>query len=431
MFKGLQHLEWLDMSFTGDIWGLANCGQTLENITNLVTLNISNCRISNIPPEAFKNQKNLQYLDLQQNTISTLPTNIFQEQKYLQYLDLSFNNLHSLPGGIFITCNSTNLSIKLKGNHIGSLPEAMFSLLHTAVELDLCDNDFHHIDASTLTVIQNVSIINLSGNPFECDCELAHFVNWAKSHETQVVGWNNNFTDGFNVTNNDYYRCNGKSLENFDEYCHSSTAEYLVPSLVVIVVIVAFVVGYLLKKTVKRHRQGYQNIVGSDQEPLPITKHYKYDLYVIHSSEDLEWVQILTAKLEVEGHYKISYPDKDFVLGHTIFKNIDNFLEQSRTILGIISTNALNSPWCCYELERARTLEIEQRGDHKLIPILLEDGELLLKHMETKEYSYAIVHLIQNKTNLEWSEDGRLEPEYWKRLKKDIGKPVVLLEGQA
>ncbi|XP_066267223.1 leucine-rich repeat-containing protein 15-like [Branchiostoma lanceolatum] len=402
MFQGLQQLEFLDISFTGDIWGHGNCSHTLQNLTNLVTLKLSYCGIGNIPSKAFENQKNL------------------------QYLDLSINILHSLPSDIFISCNSTNLNVNLKGNHIGSLQAGMFSLLHPALELDLSENDFFQVDSYTLIAFHNVSIINLSDNPFDCNCELVAFVEWANNHETQVAGWNDTDT----VT--DHYKCvnekyKGKSLEDYSEYCPSKSpnslklTEIIVPSLAAVIIVVAF-----LLYTIKRYRDSrYQPIIRFNLEH----QDYLYDLFIIHSTRDVQWVRVFSARLEEEGQYTVSYIERDFPgrFGN-LLEAMDHFVKNSRTILGIITMNSLynadDSGLCRHGLEIARQLEIEQGAHHQLKLIMLEDMDSMMNNLAQGDRC-RVFSIIRGKTYLKWPEDGREEPQFWDGLKKIIGNPVV------
>ncbi|CAH1244411.1 AMIGO3 [Branchiostoma lanceolatum] len=146
------------------------------------------------------------------------------------------------------------------------------------------------------------------------------------------------------------------------------------------------------------------------------------------NSEDENWVQSLSNRLEVEG-----YPDKDFKLGQDVSENIDDFLEHSRTILGIISRNSLSSGWCRHELSTARQLEIDQGGNHQLILIMLETPAQIVENTTLEVHGneeHVLFSIIRNKTYLYWPEDGRDEPECWERLKRDIGAPVVEEQAQ-
>ncbi|XP_035693565.1 toll-like receptor 3 [Branchiostoma floridae] len=407
MFQDLQHLECLDMSFTGDIWGSSksNCSQTLQNLTNLVSLKLSSCGIGNIPANALENQKNL------------------------QYLDLSFNDLHSLPNDIFFTCNSTNLNVNLRGNHIGSLSAQVFSTLHPALELDLSGNDFFQIGSSTLMAIQNVSLINLSDNPFDCDCELVDFVQWANNHEAQVAGWNNTTAviDHYKCANEKY---EGKSLEDYSEYCPSTFSWSLnhiaiIASSVSAFVILIIIVLMVIYKRYRKHepeRQGYAPIIGF-QDLQQQDYHYLYDLFIIHSREDIRWVQMCAARLE-KGEYTVSYMERDLPGGCHSLEGIDHFINNSRIILGIITMNSLCNGLCRHALQIARQLEIEQGAHHQLKLIMLEDIDLMMNNLAPEDRG-RVFSIIRGKPYIRWPEDGREERQFWDRLEQMIGNPVV------
>ena len=93
---------------------------------------------------------NLQYLDLSDNAIEILPTRTFDNLKELLFLDLTKTKLIPWPRRLF-TYNSKLQFIDLKHNFLGTLTDAMVS-------------DFSS---------ENLTVINLSFNDFECACQLA------------------------------------------------------------------------------------------------------------------------------------------------------------------------------------------------------------------------------------------------------------------
>ncbi|MGH0137630.1 UNVERIFIED_CONTAM: hypothetical protein FKN15_016038 [Acipenser sinensis] len=94
----------------------------------------------------------IQLFYLSQNRISSIDANLFQRLTSLKELYLQGNNISMLPHGIF-SCGTLSI-LDLSNNQISTLEEGMFHNLF------------------------NLSEINLSLNPFVCDCKLFQLIRW-------------------------------------------------------------------------------------------------------------------------------------------------------------------------------------------------------------------------------------------------------------
>ncbi|XP_061687147.1 polycystin-1 isoform X1 [Syngnathoides biaculeatus] len=99
-------------------------------------------------------------LDLSRNQISSLDTSLLNRLPGLRELYLQGNRIVILPRGVFC-CGPLSI-LDLSNNQI------------TKIEERICDN------------LCNLTQIDLSSNPFECDCKLFHLVNWLQEKGVRV-----------------------------------------------------------------------------------------------------------------------------------------------------------------------------------------------------------------------------------------------------
>ncbi|XP_013886197.1 polycystin-1, partial [Austrofundulus limnaeus] len=99
-------------------------------------------------------------LDLSKNHISSLDTSLLDRLTSLRELYLQENRINVLPRGVF--CCGPLSVLDLSNNQI------------TTIEERICDN------------LCNLTKIDLSGNPFECDCKLFRLVRWLQEKGVQV-----------------------------------------------------------------------------------------------------------------------------------------------------------------------------------------------------------------------------------------------------
>ena len=162
----------------------------------------------------------LRILHLENNQIGQFPHEmVFCSLPNIQRLYLSNNYLSEIR--INFTCTSRIRTLDLSFNHIKNLDNI------SSFYLDHVTRGFH---------------VNLTGNPFRCDCHMSHFLNWFKRTPLFVI-------------NRESYHCHSgypetnaqKLLTNLtladlqcDTYIHSNFKTYLTASYSILIALIIF-----------------------------------------------------------------------------------------------------------------------------------------------------------------------------------------------
>ncbi|XP_070589231.1 trophoblast glycoprotein [Erythrolamprus reginae] len=160
-FAGLSHLKHLDLSDNLLTWlspmALGNTSSPLEELN--LSSSLYNNSVVLLVAELLQTGSllNLKHLDLSDNNLIYLPARMFSALPSLEHLDVGSNSLVSLRNVL-----------------LGSLQQ-----LHS---FNLGGNGFKTLRNDTLLQLQGLPwlSLNLSGNPWVCDCHVKDLVNWLK-----------------------------------------------------------------------------------------------------------------------------------------------------------------------------------------------------------------------------------------------------------
>jgi hypothetical protein len=166
---------------------------TFQNNSRLTYLNISRNQITFMHPSMFIHNKELKFLYLQGNNITEINNNLFRGLEQLEDLDLSNNKIGMLNPLVFHnTFNSTNryfqkvsklkrlnlarnmlqsfqfeLYFPISSNYNSSSPKFQLDYLNVS------SNRLTTLDvASVKWLNQTTAAIDLTGNPWNCDCSV-------------------------------------------------------------------------------------------------------------------------------------------------------------------------------------------------------------------------------------------------------------------
>ena len=351
--------------------------------------------------ETFYDYRNLSELNLSSNKIKTLPSRIFMNVPHLKILNLSDNSLQLIE---FDYTHFTSFErLDMSSNLITNLEES------------------HQIQLSNVIRQFSNFSLNLFGNPLHCFCESLNFLKWLKTWKSNIVDYERTSCLFGNVIHT--FDTIDDILTKLDFECSKTLALKITGSLFGISIL-----GIIVSIFLYRHRwdvrycmlkmshkgQKYQILVDQSQS-------YLYDAFVAYDKDDRGWVrEELISHLEspmLDGRDDLPFSrkkmhlcvhERDFEPGKWIEENIVTAIEQSRSVLVVISKNFLNSNWCRFELEMARMQSME-RGSNIVIPILMED-------VSFEEMPGSLRMIVRKHTYIEWKEETGDHEEFWERL---------------
>lgn len=148
------------------------------NLKNLHKLSLRECGIETIQTGAFNNLKIVIEIDLSSNNIRTLHPGTFFETEKLRVLMLDHNKLRTLEDGLFVNLEYLQ-KVLLSNNRLERIGENTFYNLPGLRTLALNGNNFNTLQAQSFESLTKLSSLELSNNPWNCNCHLKRFRDWA------------------------------------------------------------------------------------------------------------------------------------------------------------------------------------------------------------------------------------------------------------
>jgi tetratricopeptide (TPR) repeat protein len=107
---------------------------------------------------------------------------------------------------------------------------------------------------------------------------------------------------------------------------------------------------------------------------------FRYDVFISHSSQDKPVVRQLAERLKGDG-LRVWFDEWEIKAGDMISLKIEEGLEQSRTLILVMSVNAFASEWVTLERHTALFRD-PTNAQRRFIPLRLDDGEIkdILRH---------------------------------------------------
>nr|XP_043906712.1 insulin-like growth factor-binding protein complex acid labile subunit isoform X2 [Solea senegalensis] len=227
--------------------------QAFFSLSFLEKLDLSWNQLTSLPADFSTSLLALRELRLEHNSLCYIPAYSFKYLDNMEKLDLSYNQLVSFGSGVFrglsrlrqLYLHNNRLTVVQHGS-LDMLP-ALEVTTRLAI-LTLEGNNLRHLKFKTFVSLHTTAThIQLSGNPWSCDCEL-HRVFSKILHVRHL-----HVDDYRNVTCQEPPQLTGASLAWLDsQLCIAETATVLVITVTVMVTVVAALV--MAERNRKRNR---------------------------------------------------------------------------------------------------------------------------------------------------------------------------------
>lgn len=146
-------------------------------LVNLQRVYLRSCNIGQIHDRAFKGLTNLVELDLSQNLLTQIPSNSFKDAPFLRDLTLAQNPILKVHSDALTNLGSV-IKLDLSRCEIRDVAADAFRNLRSMESLKLDHNRLREFPLNSIEKIEKLRAIDLSDNPWICDCRLRDLKIW-------------------------------------------------------------------------------------------------------------------------------------------------------------------------------------------------------------------------------------------------------------
>ncbi|XP_041033582.1 chondroadherin-like b [Carcharodon carcharias] len=188
--------------------------ENMEGAEKIRWLYLTGSNITYISPTALQSIGELQKLFLDENKLTAVPTVALMGMPILDELKLSNNPIKQIGNAAFLPVAGSLQHLWLNDMGLEKIFDGAFDGLDTGLEsLHLENNKLSYIPS--LKKFTNLHAIDLSNNPWNCDCPLLHLRRWIENTNLKVTAICDLPTNatGLNVQDAPFKDCKGNLPE--------------------------------------------------------------------------------------------------------------------------------------------------------------------------------------------------------------------------
>ena len=330
----------------------------------------------------------------------------------------SLRNLKKLYlGGCEITsisramlANTPRLThLSLYNNKLTEIQDGAFDDLENLTNLILGDNQIKLVHEETFSPATRLRLrhLDLSENPFVCDCDLLWFQGWFMSSPSLFRKAYRNYSC-VNIPDTPL-----KNYMQVEQACLLSRET----STAVIGSVVSFFIILTIVSVMYQHRWHIRLMLafrghGEIMRRRLQEENFTYDVFVSSAEEDEAWVlDELLPTLEGRLALRVCFHKRDFVPGKNILNNIVDSVKGSKKFLMVFSKDFAASRWCQFELDLCLGHVFD--NDDDLIVTCLDD-------VASRDVTSTMTAVLRTTTYIQWPRDPCASASFWRRLERAL-----------
>ncbi|XP_072276337.1 chondroadherin-like protein [Pyxicephalus adspersus] len=141
--------------------------------------------INSVRPSAFRNMKSLEKLYLDDNRLNEVPSHALKGLPMLSELRLSKNPIKNIGNGAFLPISRSLQHLYLNDMGLLKVSNRAFIGLGPHIKSLFIENNKLEV-LPDMKSFSGLEVINLSNNPFRCDCHLKHLHRWINGLNIKV-----------------------------------------------------------------------------------------------------------------------------------------------------------------------------------------------------------------------------------------------------
>ncbi|XP_030843378.1 insulin-like growth factor-binding protein complex acid labile subunit [Strongylocentrotus purpuratus] len=346
LFTGLSNLRRLYMRGSGltasSFWDSHTEDlPVLSALSTLERLYLKGNKLESLKPGTFQGLQNLQNLEMDSSDIRSLNEDIFMNLTSLHFLSINENHIAELTSRHLADLSSL-VGVSIKSNEIKGLAADVFANNPKLSYLYISHNHLTTIKEGTVLSRQKLDVSN---NPFSCNCELRWFVDWIDKVKVSII-----HPDRTNCSSASLAPFKNQPILAFDptEVCGTKVWVYIITTFVIVTCLMVCVVAYQRRWLINYNLFHLKLVFlgRRDDHDGRERLDYEYDINLAFHDDDEQWVRA-TMKPGLEERLpdfdRIVCGDDDLPLGMYYIEAITEVFEQSYKSILIVSNRAVDN----------------------------------------------------------------------------------------